>query len=95
MNANRRESLNTIEKTLHVELEKLRDILEEEETDFDNIPENLSKTDIYTDCLNAVEQLEESINSVEKAMDTIRYVVNIKMSKKNYSYSAVTEQEQA
>ncbi|MEI5992390.1 hypothetical protein A5881_003946 [Enterococcus termitis] len=93
MNAKRRESLNTIERTLRVELEKLRDILEEEETDFDNIPENLSRTDIYVDCLNAVEQLEESVNSVEKAMDTIRYVVNIKMGKKNYSYSAVTEQE--
>lgn len=76
MNAKRRSALKSIEKTLHDELEKLRDILEEE-TVLDNIPENLSGTSRYINCENAVEQVEDSINSVEEAMDSINYVTNL------------------
>lgn len=77
MNAKRRGTLKAIEKTLHVELEKLRDILKEEETVLDNIPENLWGTDRYTNCEDAIESVEDSINSVEEAMETISYVVNL------------------
>ena len=75
MNKQRRATLNQISELISNVYEDLESCKDQEEEYRDNMPENLQGSERYEKADNAVNMLEEALESLQQAMDNIEEVV--------------------
>ena len=76
MNQNRRQRLAKVIDLLHGAEADLDSIKDEEQDCIDAMPENLQSSDRYSSMENAVDCLEDAIESVQQATEYINDAIN-------------------
>ena len=71
MNNPRRKALNKIKDQIEDLKMALEELLEEEQEDFGNIPENLEGSERYEKAEESVSALEDAVSNLEEAIDNI------------------------
>ena len=71
MNAKRRKEIIKISQEIELCVDKLRDVLDEEQDCYSNMPENLQGSDRGIESEEAQNCLEEAIESLEEAIITL------------------------
>lgn len=71
MNTHRRRAIRSIEADLNGIVERVQDLLEEEQQALDNLPESLQGTEKADRMALAIEYCENAISSVENATDEL------------------------
>lgn len=57
---------------IEVEIVKLKNLLDEEETAHNNTPDSLCDTDAYADSENAIDVLTDAIDAMDSAVNDIK-----------------------
>lgn len=76
MNKSRRERLNAALVKLQQVAQSIDRIKDEEQDCMDNMPENLQSSDRYRAMENAVDHLEDAIESIQEAAGCIDAAIN-------------------
>lgn len=71
MNKDRRNKISDVIKMLDTTIDKLRDILFEEEMVFDNMPENLQGSLRGEESEEAIDIMNEALDSLQNACDNL------------------------
>lgn len=75
MNNRRREKLKRAISKLGQSAEEISNIIDEEQDCLDNIPENLQASDRYENMEMVIDLLEDSVSSVESALEKIEEAI--------------------
>lgn len=74
MNKTRRERLRNITQILESEIADIEAIIEEEEEYMENIPENLQESVRYYDAEDAIDNMNEAVNSISESIDSLQKI---------------------
>ena len=75
MNKTRRRELNALLNDIESVQVELKLILDEEESYYDNMPENLQCSRRGQDSEEAINQIDDAINSLDDAMNSIKRII--------------------
>lgn len=74
MNKDRRIRIGHIIELLQKALEGLRGVQSEEESVYNNFPENLQGSQRYEDTEQAIDTIEDAVSSIESAIESLEEV---------------------
>lgn len=75
MNKARKQQLRKWLQDMEAIKSELENILYDEQSYYDNVPENLQYSRRAEDSENAIEQMEEAVSSIEEAISTVEEIV--------------------
>lgn len=75
MNKVRRKQIENIKEDISVIMDRLREVLDDEQYYFDNIPENLSCSERAETSEEAIGIMEEAVDSLEEVVDSLEEIV--------------------
>lgn len=75
MNKERRTQIKKLTNELEDVKTKLKYILRKEEGILDNIPENLQGTDRYSESENAIDALDDVVDDLESAIESLNEII--------------------
>lgn len=76
MNLKRRKSLRDISDLIYVSKNNLENILFDEQSSYDNLPQSLQNSEMGEAMEDNIDLLEEAIDYLDKSIDTIGEVIN-------------------
>ena len=75
MNKQRRQIIANIKRELLIEKENLQKVLDDEQNSFDNLPENLQCSLRGTESEDAIDIMEECVESLEKIIKELKNII--------------------
>lgn len=72
MNAKRRKRIALAADTIEIEIDLLREILDQEQEAYDNLPEGLQASSRGEAIQEIIDRLEQAIDSFDSAIDELR-----------------------
>lgn len=76
MNKQTRKQIETIVSNIQIELEKLREIYENESDKLDNVPENLLYSERFQQMEEINDNLSQCVDDIENVVDVLDEIVN-------------------